>query len=235
MIDFHSHILPNMDDGSKSLETSYAMLQAMAAMGVDTVCATSHYYIRENDISAFCCRRLQAMIQLSAALPKGMPAILPAAEVAYFSHMEEYDLTRLCIENTRTLLLEMPFSEWTELQLETVTSLVLDLHYQVVLVHPERFCFSKNNRDKLKKLAELPLAMQINAGSLIQWHTRRHSLDLLQMTETPLLGSDCHNTTTRPPNLKGGRNIVEKKLGSAFLKQMDENAVRLIEPCSVKV
>ena len=235
MIDLHSHILPHMDDGSRSTEMSYSMLRTMAEMGVDMVCATSHYYADQNDISTFCSRRLQAMTRLSAALPNGLPHILAAAEVAYFPHMEQKELTHLCIQDTRTLLLEMPYSEWTELQVETVATLALDLRYQVVLVHPERFCFSKSNSDKLKKLNDLPVAMQINAGSLIHWRTRRLSLDLLQMGKTPLLGSDCHNTTTRPPNLKGGRNIVEKKLGRRFLEQMDENAARIIAPCSVRV
>lgn len=235
MIDLHSHILPHMDDGSKSVEMSCSMLRTMAEMGIDTVCATSHYYADQNEISTFCDRRLQAMNRLSAELPKGLPHILAAAEVAYFPRMEEKDLIHLCIKDTRTLFLEMPYSEWTALQIETVATLALDLCYQVILVHPERFCFSKSNSEKLKKLDELPLAMQINADSLIQWRTRRLSMELLQTVKIPLLGSDCHNTTTRPPNLKGGRNIVEKKLGRQFLEQIDENAARLVAPCSVRV
>ena len=91
--------------------------------------------------------------------------MLPAAEVAYFPRMEEQDLTPLCIQGTRTLMLEMPFADWTSLQAEAVEALVLDCGYQVVLVHPERFCFSKSNRHQLEKLAELPIGLQINAGS----------------------------------------------------------------------
>ena len=64
---------------------------------------------------------------------------------------------------------------------ETVEALVLDCRYDVVLVHPERFCFSKSNRHKLEKLAELPIGLQVNAGSLLRWGTRRLALDLLQM------------------------------------------------------
>ena len=64
----------------------------------------------------------------------------------------------------------------------------------------------------------------MNAGALLRWRTRRIGLELLQMSGLPLLGSDCHNLTTRVPNLKEGRSMVKQKLGEAFLRQMDENA-----------
>ena len=227
IVDVHCHVLPEMDDGSKALGVSLAILRQEKEQGVDVVCATSHYYARQNSIPDFCARRSEAMGRLTAAIAESkesLPQILPAAEVAYFSHMEEQDLSPLCIQGTRTLMLEMPFADWTDLQVEAVEALALDCGYQVVLVHPERFCFSGSNRSQLRRLAQLPIGLQVNAGSLIRWQTRRLALDLLQLAPVPLLGSDCHNLTSRPPNLKGGRNIIRKKLGEEFLKQMDENA-----------
>ena len=208
------------------------MLRREAEQGVDVVCATSHYYAKYNSIPAFCERRAEAMERLAAVLTLDLPQVLPAAEVAYFPRMEEQDLTPLCIQGTRTLMLEMPFADWTSLQTEAVEALALDCGYQVVLVHPERFCFSKSNRHKLEKLAELPIGLQVNAGSLLRWGTRRLALDLLQMAQYPLLGSDCHNLTSRPPNLKEGRKVVMQKLGEAFLDQMDRNAEQLTAPAA---
>ena len=231
-IDLHSHILPQLDDGSDSVEMSLAMLRREAEQGVDVVCATSHYYAKYNSIPAFCERRAEALERLSSVLTAELPQVLPAAEVAYFPHMEEQDLTPLCIQGTRTLMLEMPFADWTGLQLETVEALVLDCRYDVVLVHPERFCFSKSNRHKLEKLAELPIGLQVNAGSLLRWGTRRLALDLLQMAQYPLLGSDCHNLTSRPPNLKEGRKVVMQKLGEAFLKKIDRYGEWITTPAA---
>ena len=231
-IDLHSHILPQLDDGSDSVEMSLAMLYQMAEQGADVVCATSHYYAKYSSIPAFCERRAEALERLSSVLTAELPRVLPAAEVAYFPHMEEQDLTPLCIQGTRTLMLEMPFSDWTGLQLETVEALVLDCRYDVVLVHPERFCFSKSNRQKLEKLAELPIGLQVNAGSLLRWGTRRLALDLLQMAQYPLLGSDCHNLTSRPPNLKEGRKVVMQKLGEAFLKKIDRYGEWITTPAA---
>ena len=231
-IDLHSHILPQLDDGSDSVEMSLAMLYQMAEQGVTAVCATSHYYAKHSSIPAFCERRAEALERLSSVLTEDLPQVLPAAEVAYFPRMEEQDLTPLCIQGTRTLMLEMPFADWTSLQLETVEALVLDCRYDVVLVHPERFCFSKSNRHKLEKLAELPIGLQVNAGSLLRWGTRRLALDLLQMAQYPLLGSDCHNLTSRPPNLKEGRKVVMQKLGEAFLKKIDRYGEWITTPAA---
>ena len=221
-----------MDDGSDGVDTSLAMLRREAEQGVTAVCATSHYYAKHSSIPAFCERRAEALERLTGVLTDGLPQVLPAAEVAYFPRMEEQDLTPLCIQGNRTLMLEMPFADWTSLQAEAVEALVLDCGYQVVLVHPERFCFSKSNRHQLEKLAELPIGLQINAGSLLRWGTRRLALDLLQLAHWPLLGSDCHNLTSRPPNLKEGRKVVMQKLGEAFLDQMDRNAERLPAPAA---
>ena len=232
LIDLHSHVLPQFDDGSPDVGTSAAMLRREAEQGVDVVCATSHYYAHREGIDTFCERRAEAMERLSSVLTAELPRVLPAAEVAYFPHMEEQDLMPLCIQGTRTLMLEMPFSDWTGLQLETVEALVLDCRYDVVLVHPERFCFSKSNKHKLEKLAELPIGLQVNAGSLLRWGTRRLALDLLQMAQYPLLGSDCHNLTSRPPNLKEGRKVVMQKLGEAFLKKIDRYGEWITTPAA---
>ena len=221
-----------LDDGSDGVDTSLAMLRREAEQGVTAVCATSHYYAKHSSIPAFCERRAEALERLSAVLTEDLPWVLPAAEVAYFPRMEEQDLTPLCIQGTRTLMLEMPFADWTDLQLETVEALVLDCRYDVVLVHPERFCFSKSNRHKLEKLAELPIGLQVNAGSLLRWGTRRLALDLLQMAQYPLLGSDCHNLTSRPPNLKEGRKVVMQKLGEAFLKKIDRYGEWITTPAA---
>lgn len=157
LVEMHAHILPGMDDGSKSVEMSIEMLHRLAEMGVAEVCATSHYYAGQNSVTMYLERRAMALEQLREAVgaQDDLPCILPAAEVAYFRGVEEHHPERLCIENTRTLMLEMPFSEWTDQQTEAVTVLALDLHFNVVLVHPERFCFSSNNRRQAER-AGLP-------------------------------------------------------------------------------
>ena len=111
LVEMHAHILPGMDDGSKSVEMSIEMLHRLAEMGVAEVCATSHYYAGQNSVTMYLERRAMALEQLREAVgaQDDLPCILPAAEVAYFRGVEEHHPERLCIENTRTPMLEMPF------------------------------------------------------------------------------------------------------------------------------
>ena len=240
MIDLHCHILPGMDDGmddgSPDVETSLAMLRRQAEQGIGAVCATSHYYAWQNDIETFCERRAAALQKLLDAWPEErLPRVIPAAEVAFFTGISACpDLGRLCIQGTKTLLLEMPFTEWNDFQAEEVSALVLVRGFQVVLVHPERFCASRGNRDRLRELEELPVAVQVNAETLIRWRTRRLGLQLLREAQLPLLASDCHNLTTLPPNLDEGRKITGRKLGDIFLDKIDQNAGRLLQPAAEK-
>lgn len=233
MIDMHTHILPGMDDGSPDPDYSIRMLRRQAQQGVDVVCGTSHYYANQNSITTFCERRAVAMRKLMEALPENeaLPRLIPAAEIAYFSGIGEHPgMERLCIQGSKTLMLEMPFNEWSDFVVEEVSTLVLDRGFRVVLVHPERFCASKGNRKKIQQMEELPVALQVNAGTLLHWRTRKLGLELLRETQIPLLGSDCHNLTSRIPNLEEGRRVVEQKLGKDFLNKMDENARHLIQP-----
>ena len=97
MIDFHSHILPGIDDGSKSVEMSLQMLRLLKAQGIDTVAATSHFYATQRSPQRFLFRRQEAWDKLRTALDADAPRILLGAEVLYFpgiSHMEE--LPELC-------------------------------------------------------------------------------------------------------------------------------------------
>ena len=63
MVDFHSHILPGMDDGASSPEESLQMLARSRQQGVDVLFATSHFYADEEDPAAFLVRREEASVK----------------------------------------------------------------------------------------------------------------------------------------------------------------------------
>ena len=227
VIDLHCHILPGMDDGSPDVETSLALLRRQAKQEVNIACATSHYYAWKETIPDFVERRGQAAAKLRQAVEHApdretLPGICLGSEVAFFPGISKCDyLDPLCLEQTRTLLLEMPFSDWSTKEVEEVISLVLDRDYRVVLVPPERFCFSEGNQRHLEKLTNLHLAFQVNADTFCAWKTRKRALELLSMARYPLLGSDCHNLTTRAPHLASARKVIARKLGKSMLDQVD--------------
>lgn len=233
-IDLHCHVLPGMDDGSPDVDTSLEMLRRQAGQGIHAVCCTSHYYANRETVAAFCARREEALNRLLPALTPGLPRLLPAAETAFFTGIGECpDLDRLCIQGTRTLLLEMTFDVWNDFQMEEVAALVLDRGIQVILAHPERFCAFKGNRQRLRRLEELPVAFQVNAGALLSWRTRHLALELLREARFPLLASDCHNLTHRVPNLQEGRRAAAQRLGAGFLDRLDQTAASLLAPAAL--
>ena len=87
IIDFHSHILPGIDDGSKNLEQSLEMMRRSARQGVDTMVATPHFYAHHDDPERFLKRRAEAERSLREAMAaeSGLPELAIGAEVYYFN------------------------------------------------------------------------------------------------------------------------------------------------------
>ncbi len=248
VIDFHSHILPAIDDGSESVEMSLEMLRRMKAYGADLVVSTSHFYGRRSTADEFLERRHRAAEKIVRALSEtefgsltpailsesmrclpDLPEVRLGAEVAFrFGIEEDPNLERLCIEGTNTLLLELPFGDWTEYEADAVASIAVDRGLDVVLAHFERFPSFRKNSPIAERLMGLPVTLQVNAEDLLPFMTRGKVLDLFRRRNTPILGSDAHNLTDRAPNLDAGREMIRKKLGERTLADCDRKAAELI-------
>ena len=221
MIDFHSHILPGIDDGSKDAAMSRQMLEALRSQGADTVAATSHFYAMERTPERYLQRRQEAWERLTAELDETAPRILLGAEVLYFpgvSRMEK--LPELCLEGTDLLLLEMPFSAWSEYMIREVREIARSGRFTLLLAHIERYYYQQPAFVWDDFLAEGVL-MQANADFFLPLQTRRKALRLLKEGRIHLLGSDCHNTTSRPPRMGEARAMIEKHLGRKYLEEID--------------
>jgi len=110
MIDFHAHILPGIDDGSKSVDESMTMLDSMSKQGIKKVIATPHFFANYESVDSFIERRKTAF-QFLEERPPNSPEILLGAEVKYYDGISHLlDLKKLRIEGSRLLLFEMPFN-----------------------------------------------------------------------------------------------------------------------------
>ena len=221
MIDFHSHILPGIDDGSKDTVMSLKMIRELYRQGVDTVCATSHFYATQRSPSHFLERRQEAWEALEPLLPDVAPDIILGAEVLYFpgiSRMRE--LPDLCFEGTNILLLEMPFHTWSDYYIREVKELAHSGEFTLVLAHIERYYF-KQPVSVWDDFLDLDILMQSNADFFLPFGTRRKALKLLKEERIHLLGTDTHNLTTRAPRLAEAREMIEKHLGEKVLDRID--------------
>ena len=233
MIDFHTHVLPNIDDGSRSMDMSLAMLAEEYAQGVTEVVATPHFYAQDMSMEDFLERRDSALAKVkkkTTVSDSPYPTLRAGAEVYYFSGIGLADeVSMLTIEGTNTLLLEMPFSPWSSRVFENVEQLINRQNLTVVLAHVERYFGYQKNKSVWEKVFALPVIPQINSGSFIEKRrlfrrdkTYEFCIEFARKADRLIIGSDCHNLSDRAPNLKTGRAALEAALGSGVLALADK-------------
>ena len=76
--------------------------------------------------------------------------------------------------------------------------------------------------DTRERILQSGILMQVNASYFLSFFTKRKALSLLRDGYIHLLGSDCHNTESRPPLLGDAFSVIEKKMGREFLENMDQ-------------
>ena len=222
MIDWHSHILPGVDDGSKDVAESIAMLQMQASQGVETVIATPHFYANDETVAAFLERREKALEALKGELPENMPRLLLGAEVRYYQGISRMEaLMDLRIQGSKVLLLEMPMSVWSESTVRELIEMSGKSGVQIVLAHVERY-LRLQKQSVWDRIADSGILMQVNANYFTALTSKRKALSLLGEGMVHFLGSDCHNLTSRPPLLGKAFEVIRKKFGDGYLDQMKQ-------------
>lgn len=217
MIDFHSHILPELDDGSKSPEESIAMLECLKEQGVSCVVATPHFSVNYESTLKFIERRKNSYNKLKGLLTSDLPRIVLGAEVSYYEGISKMEnLSDLCIEGTQMLLLEMPSSRWSEYVVNELYNLSSRGSFTPVIAHIERY-LSYQSSDVFDTLLKNDVLMQVNSDFVTGFFTKHKALSLFKKEKIHFIGSDCHNMTTRPPEIRKSYDVIEKKLGKDFL------------------
>ena len=238
MIDFHSHILPGMDDGSKDAAQSIEMLLLAGAAETDTIVATPHFQRRKETVDSFLERRRAACIHLEEAMAgkDGFPQILLGAETEFFLGIgREAGIKKLCIPGTDCFLLEMPFCEWSSLVMNDIQALCCNRGLTPIIAHVERFFRYRNSGKQIDALLELGCVLQTNAESVLCSRNRRKILHMIGNDEITLLGSDCHGITSRPPGLLEARRAVISKLGLQAAERLDRHGEELLNSARIGI
>ena len=226
MLDIHSHILPKMDDGSKSVEMSLEMLRSSCAQGVTTLVSTSHFYAYQEDPDCFLRRRRHAVKKLLPEIDTLGLKLYCGAEVLYYPGISQSkEIRALAIEGTSLILIEMPFEPWSEKIYDELISFQYNSNLQIVLAHIERYRTLQSRRI-YEMLFDQPFYFQMNAEAFTSFSSRRLALKLIDRGQLHFLGTDCHNITTRPPNMDEAKKVIEKKLSPAawetLTREMEE-------------
>lgn len=216
MIDFHSHILPFIDDGSSSIEESVALLNMLKDQGIKTVVATPHYDAKRDTPEAFVQKRNESYEKLLPNIKEGLPRVILGAEVSYYPGIERLKGIRsLTAGESDLLLLEMPISVWTEYTVKELVDLTTTKNLTVVLAHAERY-LGLQSLKTIELLNDSGILRQYNADFFLRFGQKRKALKMLERGEIHLIGSDCHNLNLRPPRIGDAYGLMRKKLGGGF-------------------
>lgn len=219
--DYHSHILPEMDDGSESVEESLAMLEALSEQGIERSVATPHFYAhREKSVESFLKRRIESFEKITEKISdKNLPVkkIHLGAEVLIESNISECEgIERLAIEGTRLILLEFPYSGFLNSFPREICNIAYDFKLKPVIAHLHRYIGFYEKSD-IEEILNLDAVFQINNEAFQNRSERNFVKKLIKDGYPVIFGSDCHNMTLRKPNfeilLKKSRKlkyIIEK-------------------------
>ena len=229
--DFHSHILPNVDDGSTSLEESIAMLRMEAEQGITHVVATPHFYADHDSPERFLSRRDRAEAELRAEMAKhtGLPTLSVGAEVSFFQGISASDVLReFAIKDASCVLLEMPMCQWTNSMYREIEQIQEKQDLLPVIAHVDRYISPLHDHGIPNRLAQLPVAVQANASFFLRFSTSNMAMKMLRQDSIHLLGSDCHNLRHRPPNLGDAVERIRRRLGEQAIESICYHECRVL-------
>ena len=214
MVDIHSHILPEVDDGPKSWDVSVAMCRAAAADGITHVVATPH----ANDRYHYDRPYLQGLVNhLQQLVGDTLKISLGCDFHLSYDNIQDAiaNPTRYAIEDTRYLLVE--FSNYGIPQQTTDSFQKLgDVGLTPIITHPERNPILRESPQRVLEWAEQGCVVQMTASALTGFwgeRTLRVAQWLLERRAVHVLATDAHDTEKRVPILSVGRDAAAELCG----------------------
>lgn len=236
MIDFHTHILPGIDDGADTVSESIKLLVEERRQGIDRVFLTPHFYADEDNPERFIQRRKVAYKKLAETISNDeklrdyIPKMYLGAEVYYFPGISDCEeLKKLSLAETGCVLVEPPMSVWTETMLDDIEAIGGNIGLVPVIAHVDRYCRMLKDYSLFCRLSGRRILNQVNASFFINEDSREFALRLLESNSIHLIGSDCHDTVRRAPNLGIARRVIEDSGYERALSSTDRRMHCLIQ------
>lgn len=229
MTDFHSHILPGIDDGSEDIAMSRKMLETEKKSGVGRVVLTPHFYLHRQSLDRFLEKREAAIEQLGPVADELGIELVYAAEVLYTKSLADIDLKKLCVGNTRYMLTELPYQRLSDRFVKEFHSFAGSIFPDIIpiLAHAERY-LDFTSEDSIYAVMDCDMLVQLNCGDFRRFY--RHSKFMYELLENDLahlLGTDCHNITTRPPDMDTARKAICRKVSKHCFDKLMLNAEKV--------
>ncbi len=196
MIDIHSHIIPNVDDGARSVEETFNILKEAQEAGFTDVILTSHFLLNYYETNAqeliFWKEKLQEVLKKQGTkinLHSGM-------EIYITNQMEELLENKkiLTLANSRYMLIELPLATNVK-YFDYVVYYLEAKGIKPIIAHPERYKCVQKDPDIVEEYIEKGCLIQCNYGSIVNLYGREAEKTIktiLKRNQVHFLGSDVH-------------------------------------------
>ncbi|MBE5819564.1 MAG: capsular biosynthesis protein [Clostridiales bacterium] len=234
MIDMHSHIIPSIDDGSKSVQETFDMIKEAKKIGFTDIIMTPHflldYYEPTPQEIIFWKNKLQEVLEnqdINLNLHSGM-------EVYIFNKLEEFIKQNkiLTLGKSRYLLIELPLST-TVNYLDHILFALQSIGIKPIIAHPERYKCVQDEPNLVQDYIDKGALIQCNYGSILELYGKNAKKTvkiLLKRNQVDFLGSDCHKTKTVYPIIPQAIKKIKKIIGDEeFYKISTENPKKVLD------
>ncbi|MDO4941106.1 MAG: hypothetical protein Q4E33_05395 [Erysipelotrichaceae bacterium] len=228
MIDIHSHILPNVDDGSNSLDLSRKLLMSAYKEGIKQAIITPHFARPfEFRVHKY---ELIDLFEDFIKKTKDCKVDLYLGNELFIDKNMDKDLLNdnvLSLNNSKYVLVEFPFDEYLDDYDEYLYNVSLD--YKIIIAHPERYDYVLRNPKFVNRWLNEGYYLQANQNSLNNFKQRRIIFKWIEESKLAFIASDAHNAS-RPLTLKNAYTMVVNKYGKDIANiLMEENPKRVID------
>ena len=168
MIDLHSHVLFDIDDGPETLYESMRLCEMGVEYGIDRIAATSHLY-HPDEIADFLRRRNDRVLRLREEIKqRGLQLRLYAGAEVFVddSIFRAQHLDKVTLNGSRYLLIEFDFHGLSARRLIRYVDAVFEMGLVPIIAHPERYSYLQQDFALVQFLVERGALFQINADSL---------------------------------------------------------------------
>ncbi len=223
MVDFHSHILPGIDDGSKRYEESIQILHESKEAGFDKIISTSHYIYDCYEVPEY--KRKDLITDLSKE--QNIPEIILGSEIFLTYNIVDLlkDFKASTINGTNYILFELPLRHHVS-NLKDVINRLKENNYKLILAHPERYQSVQNDFNFLYELQEMGILFQCNYASIVGYYGFAAKSTVKKMLKKGLvsfLGSDVHKPDTIYKLLPKAMKKIEKIVDDEYLDDLTTN------------
>ena len=235
MIDFHNHILPNIDDGSKSLEMSLTMLRHAAKQGITDVVNTVHYQhpkVENEDISYKRIKKHLDKLQLELNKNNIDIKLHIGAEVFFLPNLLDVKNDPLATFNhSNYMLIEFQTHQMPDIQRKILYDLKIS-GVTPIIAHPERYKFVQDNISIITDWLDAGCLIQVDAGSPLGYlgpSSKMISERIIKNGWCHILGSDSHDDSRRNFCLEKSVNVIKSWIGDSVYPMVLDNPKAIIE------